>query len=75
MSEGEPPPIVVYHAFTDEKDWWTQDYKLARKFYNHWKKANDAARLFKEVYEDEEAMLNSEMFDEDCLLFYGPYPQ
>jgi hypothetical protein len=74
MNETEPAPIVVYHAFTDNKDLWTRDYKFARKLYNHWKKANGAARLYKEVYEDEEAMLNDEMLDEDCLLTYGPYP-
>lgn len=66
--------ITIYHVFTDEKDFWTPDYKLARKFYNHWKKANGAARLYKEVYEDEEAILSGEKFEEDCLLFYGPYP-
>jgi hypothetical protein len=74
MSETEPPSIVVYHAFTDNKDLWTRDYKFARKLYNHWKKANGAARLYKEVYENEEALLSDEMLDEDCLLTYGPYP-
>jgi|GEM_PF-2608353 len=74
MNDEQPPPIVVYHAFTDGKDLWTVDYKLARKLYNHWKKANGAARLYKEVYENEEALLGDEMLDEDCLLTYGPYP-
>jgi hypothetical protein len=74
MNETEPPPIVVYHAFTDNKDLWTRDYRFARKLYNYWKKANGAARLYKEVYENEEAMLSGEQLDEDCLLTYGPYP-
>ncbi len=66
--------ITVYHVFTDNKDLWTQDYKFARKLYNHWKKANGKARLYKEGYEDEEGMLNSEMIEEECLLAYGDFP-
>jgi hypothetical protein len=63
-----------YHVFTDEKDLWTKDYRFARKLYNHWKKAKVAARLYKEVYENEEAMLNDEMLEENCILSYGPFP-
>ncbi len=66
--------IIVYHVFTDGKDLWTQDYRFARKFFTHWKKANGSARLYKEVYEDEEAMLNDEMLEEECLHSFGPYP-
>lgn len=66
--------ITVYHVFTDRKDLWTQDYRFARKLFNHWKKTRGAARLYKEVYENEEAMLNDEMLEEDCLLSYGPFP-
>ncbi len=66
--------ITMYHAFTDEKELWTMDYKFARKLYNHWKKANGAARLYQEVYENEEAMFNYEMLEEDCLFAYGPFP-
>ena len=64
----------VYHVFTDEKDLWITDYKLARKLYNHWKKANGAARLYQEVYENEETMLQGEILEEACLLTYGPFP-
>ena len=70
----ESPLIIVYHVFTDEKDLWTPDYKFARKLYNHWKKANGAARLYRQVYETEAGMLNDEMIEEDCLLSYGPFP-
>ncbi len=66
--------ITVYHVFTDHKDFWTEEYRLARKLYTHWKKANGAARLYKEVYEDEEGILNSEMIEEECLLAYGDFP-
>ncbi len=66
--------ITVYHVFTDRKDLWTQDYRFARKLYNYWKKSTGAARLYKEVYENEEAMLNDEMLEEECLLSYGPFP-
>lgn len=66
--------IIVYHVFTDGKDLWTQDYRLARKLYNHWKKTRSSVRLYKEVYEDEEAMLSNEMFEEDYLMGYGDYP-
>ncbi len=71
----EQPLRIVYHVFTDEKDWWTGNYKLARKLYNHWKKANGAARLYKESYESEEALLNDDMLEEECLLSFGPFPQ
>lgn len=66
--------IVIFHVFTDGKDLWTQDYRFARKLYNHWKKWHGAVRLYKEVYEDEEGMLNDEMIEEECLLAFGPYP-
>jgi hypothetical protein len=66
--------ITVYHVFTDEKDLWTKDYRFARKLYNHWKKIKGAARLYKEAYENEEAMLNDEMLEENCILTYGPFP-
>ncbi len=66
--------IIVYHVFTDEKDLWTKDYTFARKFYNYWKKVKGTARLYKEVFENEEAMLNDELLEEECLLAYGPYP-
>jgi hypothetical protein len=38
--QNTDPRITVYHAFTDEKDIWTRNYKFARKLYNHWKKGN-----------------------------------
>ncbi len=66
--------ITVYHVFTDEKDLWTKDYRFARKLYNHWKKTKGAARLYKEVYDNEEAMLNDEIIEKDCILAYGPFP-
>ena len=66
--------ITVYHVFTDEKDLWTQDYRFAKKLYNHWKKSKGTARLYKEVYENEEAMLSDEMLEEECLFTYGPFP-
>src|SRR5205807_8340650 len=66
--------ITVFHVFTDEKDLWTQDYTFARKLYNHWKKIIGSARLYKKVYEDDEAMVNDEMLDEVCLMGYGYYP-
>ena len=66
--------ITVYHVFTDEKDLWTKNYRFARKLYNLWKKTKGAARLYKETYENEEAMLNDEMLEEDCILSYGPFP-
>jgi len=66
--------ITVYHVFTHEKDLWTQDYRFARKLYKHWKKSTGTARLYKEVYENEEAMFNDEMLEEECLLAYGPFP-
>ncbi len=65
---------TYYHVFTDEKDLWTKNYRFARKLYNHWKKTKGTARLYKEVYENEEAMLNDEMLEEDCILSYGPFP-
>ena len=66
--------ITVYHVFTDEKDLWTKDYRFARKLYSHWKKTKGAARLYKEVYDNEEAMLNDEIIEKDCILAYGPFP-
>jgi hypothetical protein len=66
--------IVVYHVFTDNKDLWTQNYRFARKLFNYWKKAYDAARLYEEVYANEEGVLNGEMIEEDCLLSFGPFP-
>ena len=66
--------IIVYHVFTDNKDLWTQDYRFARKLFNYWKKCKGTARLYNEVYENEEAMLNDEMLEEDCLFSYGPFP-
>jgi len=65
---------TYYHVFTDEKDLWTKDYRFARKLYNHWKKTKGAARLYKEVYDNEEAMLNDEIIEKDCILAYGPFP-
>jgi hypothetical protein len=66
--------MTVYHVFTDERDLWTQEYRFARKLYTYWKKSRGTARLYKEVYADEEAMLNDEKIVEDCLLAYGPFP-
>ena len=66
--------MKLYHVFTDEKDLWTKNYRFARKLYNHWKKTKGIARLYKETYENEEAMLNNEMLEEDCILSYGPFP-
>ncbi len=65
---------TIYHVFTDEKDLWTKDYRFARKLYNHWKKTKGTARLYKEVYENEEAIISDEMLEEDCILTYGPFP-
>jgi hypothetical protein len=66
--------IVVYHVFTDSRDLWTENYRFARKIYTHWKKTRDSARLYKEVYENEEGMLSDEMIEEDCLMSHGYYP-
>lgn len=66
--------ITMYHVFTDKKDLWTPEYRFARKFSKYWKKSKGAARLYKEVYENEEAMLSDELREEDCLLAYGSFP-
>jgi len=66
--------ITVYHVFTDNKDIWTEDYRFARKLYNHWKKAIGCARLYKEAYENEEALIDDEVLEEELLLSYGYYP-
>jgi hypothetical protein len=66
--------ITVFHVFTDGKDLWTQDYRFARKLYDHWKKSRSAARFYKDVYEDEAGMLSDEMIEEQWLMGYGDYP-
>ena len=66
--------IIVYHVFTNGKDLWTQEYRFARKLYEFWKKSRGAVRLYKEVYENEEAIISGEMLEEECLLASGPFP-
>ena len=66
--------ITVYHVFTDRKDLWTQDYYFASKLYKYWKKSRGTVRLYKEIYENEEAMLNDEMLEVECLFAFGPFP-
>jgi len=74
MHEKHSTGRVIYHVFTDAKDLWTEDYRFARKLYEHWKKWYGTARLYQEVYENEEAMLSDEMLEEHCLFSYGPFP-
>jgi len=66
--------ITVYHVFTDYKDLWTENYDFALAMYRLWRRRNSCARLYRETYENEEAMLNDEMLDEDCLFSHGAYP-
>lgn len=65
--------IVRYHIFTDNKDDWTSDWKEAVQTYLKFKQENDCARLYKEVYPDQEAYENDEG-EENCIYAFGPYP-
>ena len=53
--------IEIYHVFTDGKDLWTENYRFARKLYDHWVKWHGTARLYVQRYEDEEALANKEI--------------
>jgi hypothetical protein len=66
--------IEVYHVFTDGKDLWTQNYRFARKLYDHWKKWYGTARFYVQRYENEEALVNDEMFEEELLFGYSYFP-
>lgn len=66
--------IEIYHVFTDGKDVWTENYRFARKLYDHWRKWHGAARLYVERYEDEEALVNDDMLEQELLFGYGYYP-
>lgn len=71
MVEPTDQPLeTVYHVFTDYKDMWVADYRLARHIFDHWKKANSVARLYREVYSDRE----NDVLEEECLLSYGDFP-
>lgn len=66
--------IEIYHVFTDGKDVWTENYRFARKLYDHWRKLHGTARLYVERYENEEALVNDEMLEQELLFGYGYYP-
>jgi hypothetical protein len=66
--------IEIYHVFTDGKDLWTENYRFARKLYDHWRKWHGTARLYVERYENEEALVNDEMLEQELLFGYGYYP-
>ena len=66
--------IEIYHVFTDGKDVWTEKYRFARKLYDHWRKWHGTARLYVERYENEEALVNDEMLEQELLFGYGYYP-
>jgi len=62
---------VIYHVFTDRRDYYTEEYRLARKVFNHWARAMGCVRLYEIVFANEE---NYETEAEDCLMAQGPYP-
>ena len=59
---------IVYHAYTDEQDFYSKNYKKAKQKYNEYKKTNENCRL----YSMEER--GDDLFDLDCLESCGAYP-
>ncbi len=62
---------VIYHVFTDRRDYYTEQYRLARKLFDHWAKRMGCARLYKLVFAKEEGY---ETEVEQCLMEHGRYP-
>ncbi len=61
----------VLHVFTNNRDVWFQDTRLAFETYQNWVERYNSARLYIELYINRE---NDEMEHEDCLLSHGDFP-
>src|SRR5712691_978116 len=59
---------MVYHVFTDGKDVWTNQRKMANLVFRRFSRAYGTARLYEERYTDR---ANEEMESEKCLRSYG----
>ena len=59
---------VRYHVFANNCDEWFDTYAEALALYKEWTQEYGSARLYKEVYIDEELDV------ENCLEAAGAYP-
>lgn len=68
--------LIRYHVFTNGKDdWFSKDeYGKAEQLYQSYEDQDLPCRLYEEVYENEEALENDEMEDEECLFAHGYLP-
>lgn len=65
------PKEIVYHIFTNGCDYYTPEYRLARKVFDHYRKTRPCARLFQLIFAHQDGY---ETKTEQCLMSYGPYP-
>lgn len=65
--------IKVYHIFTHNTDEWLDDYKDALVLFEEFIEDYGCARLYVEVYEDDQAIKDDEM-TENCIKSYGDWP-
>ena len=69
MNKEEKSMKIVYHVFTDGKDRYVKNKKLAYKIYKEWCESFDNVRLW--TMEDGK----DDLIDLDCLESKGEYPQ
>lgn len=64
---------IVYHVFTDNMDFFTEDEERAHSVYEEWAEEHDRARLYIEhqLYDGEEWV---DDLDENCLESVGGFP-
>jgi hypothetical protein len=63
--------MKIYHVFTNNIDEFTEDYRTALVFFEHFKKTRGCARLYFEIQTDDE---NHDFISEDCIKSFGDYP-
>ena len=63
--------MKVYHIFTDNKDEFTEDYKIALALFDHFKTKFGTARLYVEHQTDDE---DHDFISEDCIKSFGGFP-
>jgi len=64
---------TIYHIFTDNRDEWEDDLKVAKRIFKDFVKEYGCARLYEEVWDTAEEY--DDPIEESCIKSYGEYPQ
>jgi len=64
--------FTIFHVFTDNKDYYLENKKIAKRLFHSFSKINGSARLYEVTFDSHEMTEESEQ--ENCIMSFGRFP-